>query len=83
MKWLWRFAQELALWKETIKARIGMERKWTTYTPTQPYGPEYGGLSELSGSSLQTTVKSSREMGENAILKRCVVWTRNFEEQVS
>ncbi|WMV46335.1 hypothetical protein MTR67_039720 [Solanum verrucosum] len=39
MKWLWRFAsQEQALWKETIKARFGMENKWTTYMPTQPYG---------------------------------------------
>ncbi|WMV30346.1 hypothetical protein MTR67_023731 [Solanum verrucosum] len=39
MKWLWRFAsQEQALRKETIKARFGMENKWTTYMPTQPYG---------------------------------------------
>ncbi|KAG5580719.1 hypothetical protein H5410_051346 [Solanum commersonii] len=39
MKWLWRFAsQEQALWKGTIKARFGMENKWTTYMPTQPYG---------------------------------------------
>ena len=39
MKWLWRFAsQEQALWKETIKARFGMENKWNTYMPTQLYG---------------------------------------------
>lgn len=37
--WLRRFAsQEQALWKEIIKARFGIEDKWTTYLPTQPYG---------------------------------------------
>ncbi|WMV40242.1 hypothetical protein MTR67_033627 [Solanum verrucosum] len=39
MKWLWRFAsQEQALWKETIKARFGMENLWITNLSTQPYG---------------------------------------------
>ncbi|WMV40391.1 hypothetical protein MTR67_033776 [Solanum verrucosum] len=39
MKWLWRFAsEEQALWKETIKARFGMENLWITNLSTQPYG---------------------------------------------
>ncbi|WMV11936.1 hypothetical protein MTR67_005321 [Solanum verrucosum] len=39
MKWLWRFAsQEQSLWKDTIKARYGMETRWISNIATQPYG---------------------------------------------
>ncbi|WMV54149.1 hypothetical protein MTR67_047534, partial [Solanum verrucosum] len=39
MKWMWRFAsQEQSLWKDTIKARYGMETRWISNIATQPYG---------------------------------------------
>lgn len=41
MKWIWRIAsQKLSLWKETVKTRLGVENKWTTNLPTQPYESE-------------------------------------------
>ncbi|KAG5570152.1 hypothetical protein H5410_059918 [Solanum commersonii] len=38
IKLLWRSAsQEQSLWKDTIKARYGMETRWISNIATQPY----------------------------------------------
>ncbi|KAG5585380.1 hypothetical protein H5410_045814 [Solanum commersonii] len=67
------------------QSRLGLEWR-PNGLPTCPHnlmGLEYGGLLEVSGSGLLTTINQGGKWGKNTTLGRCVGWTRKFKEQVA